>query len=80
VLHDARATLQERRIALPQFPNRDCDLVRLPEPFVDLGDKPLVVGRPVMSTIAKQNRTRERSLAGATLKSNMHVGGERLER
>jgi hypothetical protein len=48
--------------------NRDCDLVHLPEPSVDLGDKPFIVCRPVMSTIAKKKRTRERSLAGTTLK------------
>ena len=48
--------------------NRECDVVRPPEPLVDLGNKLFVIGWPVMSTMAKQNRTGERNLAGVTSK------------
>jgi hypothetical protein len=34
--------------------NRDCNGVRPPEPFVDLGDEPFIVGWPVLSTMAKE--------------------------
>ena len=71
VLRDARATLQERRVAFLQFPgqlNKACDVVRPPAPLVDLGNEAFPVGWPVMPNMAKTNRPRERKLAGATLK------------
>ena len=69
MLRDARATLQERRLALLQFPGQlNCDVVRPPAPLVDLGNEAFAVGWPVMPNMAKTNRPRERKLAGATLK------------